>query len=428
MNAAARLLHRAPWVVKTAGAATAARQSIVFDGGVLTEGGRILAVGPFSELKKEHASYTVFDHQGAILAPALVNGHAHLELSHLAALGREDGETTRPGPASPDYFTDWIRSLISQRHKFAAAAGGNPEAAISASGRRALDTMHRNGIGLAADIGNQAASADIGRDHPIAVIFLLELFGLAGRSQKRALERLSNEPARSSYCTAHAPYSTGPELIRRLKGRSLELGHLFSIHTAETAAEDEFMRRGIGSFRRFLVDVGEWDDSFQVPGTGSVTYLDQLGVLDPATMCVHTVQVTDDEIDVIGKRGARVCLCPGSNRRLGAGKARLADFLARGILPALGTDSLASNSELNLWQEMRLLREDHPGVEPQTIFAMATLGGAVALGAGSEAGSLSPGAPGRFLALAFDRNAAAADEIFEYLTTAVEPADITWVE
>ena len=81
-------------------------------------------------------------------------------------------------------------------------------------------------------------------------------------------------------------------------------------------------------------------------------YLDSLGVLDSNTLCVHAVHVSKAEIVTLAEKKVRVCLCPGSNRFLGVGKAPVTEFLAHGILPALGTDSRASNTRLSMWREM----------------------------------------------------------------------------
>ncbi|MCI5119366.1 MAG: hypothetical protein D3913_15810, partial [Candidatus Electrothrix sp. LOE1_4_5] len=74
-------------------------------------------------------------------------------------------------------------------------------------------------------------------------------------------------------------------------------------------------------------------------------------------------------------------------------------YLNKGILPALGTDSLTSNPELSLWREMRLLAEDHPAVKPRDILRMATLGGAEALGLDRQLGSLEAGKAAALLAV-----------------------------
>jgi cytosine/adenosine deaminase-related metal-dependent hydrolase len=200
--------------------------------------------------------------------------------------------------------------------------------------------------------------------------------------------------------TVHAPYSCDIHLITTVKKRANRLHHLFPVHVAESRSEIEFLHTGKGEIHDFLVERGTWDDSFTPVSdktAGSVLYLDRLGVLDERTLCVHAIHISQEEMDLLAKRKAKVCVCPGSNRYLGVGKAPVPDFLERGIVPALGTDSLTSNPQLDMWQEMKTLAQDHPGIDPAVIFAMATRGGAEALQNGESFGKLAPGMPANIL-------------------------------
>jgi cytosine/adenosine deaminase-related metal-dependent hydrolase len=91
------------------------------------------------------------------------------------------------------------------------------------------------------------------------------------------------------------------------------------------------------------------------------------------------------------------------------------DYLDHGILPALGTDSLASNPTLSLWREMRLLAEAHPTVMSSEIFKMATLGGAEALGLGHRLGALEPGKDSDLLAVPIPGTLKNADQVCHFL-------------
>ncbi|MDA8163874.1 MAG: amidohydrolase family protein, partial [Desulfobacteraceae bacterium] len=383
----------------------------IIDGGVLWADGRIVAVGPFAGLRVEGGR--VVEHEGCALIPALVNAHAHLELSHLAPLGREAAVTPFPGMA------EWITALLHRRETVPAS-----DEEIAAQARAALDDLRRTGTILVADTGNRPESVHLGRDGGMDALFFLEFLGLSRAAAEAGLKRLAAVEAGTA-CTAHAPYSTAPGLIRGLKQRAAAAGRLFPIHVAESADEIEFLRTGGGPLRRFLESRGAWDGSFAPPGCGAVDDLHRLGVLDGRTLCVHAVHLSSGEIDTLASRQAKVCLCPGSNRTLGVGKAPVAKLLAAGIRPALGTDSLASNPRLDLWEEMRLLREDHPEVAPEEVFAMATANGAAALGCAGRLGSLAPGRDARLLAV---RCPVPPDDIFEFLTTAGPEAEVRWVE
>jgi cytosine/adenosine deaminase-related metal-dependent hydrolase len=158
-----------------------------------------------------------------------------------------------------------------------------------------------------------------------------------------------------------------------------------------------------------------------------VQYLHQLGILDEKTLCVHCIHVSDNEIELLAQTGSWVCLCPGSNRYLGVGKAPVAKYLQSGILPALGTDSLASNPEISIWREMQLLAEDHCAVEHAVILAMATVAGAAALNLDVETGTLEPGKRADFLAVPLPNTVQNAAEVYAYLVTTGSSIQPEWI-
>ena len=405
------ILYRAPWLVTVDPDA----DFLIEDGGICVAGGRIIAVGRFVDLRHDHGAAEVVDYEESILTPSLVNAHVHLELSHLAGVGD-----------TVDYKGDlpaWIMGLIVDREQCQAS-----DAEVVQAGQQALDSFHAYGTGLLADIGNQQVSSTIGSGARVRVCFYLELLGMSRKASEAALELIYCEEGSETNYTIHAPYSCHAELIRAVKKLSIRQKRIFTLHVAESAAEIEFLRYSTGGFRELLKSRGAWDDSFVEladKNKGAVDYLDGLGVLDSETLCVHAVHISKQEIALLAEKQAKVCLCPGSNRYLGVGKAPVADMLTSGILPALGTDSLASNRELNIWQEMKNLRTDHPGIEPSMIFAMATRGGAASLGYGDRLGMLSPGMEASVLAVAcpvIERS-----EVFEYLTTIGNSAQPVWV-
>ncbi|MBU2538780.1 MAG: amidohydrolase family protein [Proteobacteria bacterium] len=402
MQEFSRYLYRAPFVVSGTG-------PVIVDGAVLTEDGLVVAVGPYVDLKDADAKQE--DYEGHVLTPSLVNCHAHLELSHLAMLSENS-------PVSGD-MTGWIRSLL------AARAENSDQEIVHDAALMALARLYGAGCRAVADIGNMLDSRLLGDGFKTEVFFFLELLGLCGESEESALALLSGIDA-DVRCAAHAPYSSGPRLIRALKERAQAGKGLLTMHVAESTQEIEFLRTGGGPFRNFLAERGVEVDLFTSPGMGSVKYLDSLGVLDSQTLCVHGVHVEDEEISLLAARGATVCLCPGSNRFMGVGLAPVEKMLAQNIPLVLGTDSLASNPRLSLWQEMQVLREDHPGIAPEAVFAMASFNGARLLGLGERLGTVVPGVSSSLLAVRCPAKNEA--DVFEHLTSAGADIQLEWLE
>ncbi|MCB2181166.1 MAG: amidohydrolase family protein [Desulfobulbaceae bacterium] len=393
-----KVLHRASFVVPVA-------SPLLEVGAVLTENGRILEVGLYKNLRGKGK---LVDHGRSILTPALINCHAHLELSHLAELGKRKHQGEMP---------DWIASLLAMRE-----ANANDEQ-LHTLARDALHVLEKSGVALVADIGNSIESRNYGENAEVEVLFFLELLGLSSSSVPKNIERLAELDVP---CTAHALYSTAGSLVKKIKHKARERNTLFPIHVAESRAELQFLADATGPFRSFIEERAGWDSSFQPPGCGAVEYLDRLGVLDEKTLCVHCVHVSDEEIELIGRRKAHICLCPGSNRLLGVGRAPVAKMVSAGIIPCLGTDSLASNPVLNLWQEMKILREENPLLDPFLVFAMATSAGASALHAG-HLGELAPGKSASFLRVTAGDNMT-AETVYDFLTDSGAGLSVNWVE
>jgi 5-methylthioadenosine/S-adenosylhomocysteine deaminase len=130
---------------------------------------------------------------------------------------------------------------------------------------------------------------------------------------------------------------------------------------------------------------------------GNIAYFDSLGMLDARTCLAHCVWLDPSEIGRIADKGARVLHCPTSNAKLGSGIAPVPECLSRGISVSLGADGAPCNGTLDMFQEMRLAslmqsaRLGPAALPPERVFAMATLGGAAALGIDHETGSVEPG-------------------------------------
>jgi cytosine/adenosine deaminase-related metal-dependent hydrolase len=284
--------------------------------------------------------------------------------------------------------------------------------------RDVLAAQERDGVVAVADITNTGLTRELADDFFGELLCFKEYLGLRAAGVEPALQALDGEGKHC--CTAHAPYSTHADLLLALKKRAAGLDHVFPLHVAEPPCETEMICRGRGELPDFLRRRGFWDGSFQPTGidkTGSVLYLHQLGILDHRTLCVHCIHVSNEEIELLHQNGCGICLCPGSNRYLGVGTPPVGRYLEQGLRPALGTDSLASNPELSMWREMRLLAEDHPEVDHGDILAMATRNGAGALGLEDDYGTLEPGKKASFLAVPLENTLRDEAEILDYLVT-----------
>jgi cytosine/adenosine deaminase-related metal-dependent hydrolase len=186
--------------------------------------------------------------------------------------------------------------------------------------------------------------------------------------------------------------------VKRLVAEARDRGHRITVHLAEHPAERRFLQTGDGP-------IGDWyvkrlrlsRDSFEWPRAAPVEVADGLGMLAPDVLCVHLTDARPEELDLLARRGASVVFCPRSNLYIESRLPPLLAARAAGLCPALGTDSLASNSSLDVLSEARALSLRFPGVSAKELLRMATWEGARALGR-PDLGRLSIGArPGLVL-------------------------------
>jgi cytosine/adenosine deaminase-related metal-dependent hydrolase len=188
----------------------------------------------------------------------------------------------------------------------------------------------------------------------------------------------------------HAPYTVAPGLFDVAARWCAQEGRPLAIHAAETQEEQRLLATGDGPLAEFLRAVGTGPPFSAPPRTGAVEYLERLGALGARTNLIHANYVSDAEIEAIARSGASVVVCPGSYAYFGHRGHRVRDMLAAGVRVALGTDSWASNTDLDMRLEMKRAREEH-GLDAWTVFRMATENGAQALFPGERLGVLEPG-------------------------------------
>jgi len=361
----------------------------VMDGAVVVgEGCEIRDVGPAAEVLPRHAGLPVDRVRGVVL-PGLVNAHTHLELSALRGCV--------PGGAG---FVPWVEQLIGVRNEV------QPEGDAEAVSR-AVDELDAYGTVAVGEVTNSlAAVGTLARRGFVGCVFH-EVFGVErGPLLERVAalprmieERLGRWPsAELSYAPSpHTLYTTHADVVRQLLRQGAERGQRVSLHLSEHPAERRFLESGDGPIAgwyemrlKLRRDLLEW------PGQSPVAFADSLGGLAPGVVAVHLTDARPEELELVARRGSPVVLCPRSNLFIETRLPPLLAMRAAGIVPGLGTDSLASNASLDVLAEARALSDRFPSVPASELVSMATWASARALGR-SDVGRIATGArPGLF--------------------------------
>jgi cytosine/adenosine deaminase-related metal-dependent hydrolase len=350
--------------------------------------------------------------------PGLVNAHTHLELSYLR---------NRIAPSAS--FTGWARQIIYERRQQPRPQDSTIMTAIDA----AIGECLKSGTAVVGDISNTLAPFRKLAESPLAGVVFWEIIGFKIDKPDELIEHAVGElnalPATDrvrASLSAHAPYSVAPLLFRSIKKAVARMPFApCSVHLAENVEEVELLQTGGGPWKALMKDIGSWNHEWNAPGVGPVQYLDDVGFLDNRLLAVHGVQMSKADLARLKERGTTLVTCPRSNGHTGAGLPPIADFFASGVRVAIGTDSLASSPDLNVFAEVATLHALAPSVPAASLLASATIEGARALGFDADYGTIEPGKLARLLAVDVPPG---TSDVEEYLVSGVHPGQIRWVE
>ncbi len=322
------------------------------------------------------------EYYNGIIIPGFVNCHCHLELS---ALHKRMATGTGLGA--------FIRSVRESRP---------PAGEVSLKSMEEADSMmYRTGTSACGDICNSSISFPLKEKSKIKYINFLEVFGVdPGRADIRTeevleLKKEADSYSSPAYITPHSFYSMSATLMKKIKELAAT-NRVSSIHHMESPAEAELLRDGEGalmdSYRVMGIDSDMLRDRIPDHVTGLLNFVTSSGNL----ILVHNTYASPQNIRAAARRdNCFLCLCPRSNMHI-ENRLPPVDMMAASGLPlVIGTDSLASNSSLDMLEEMKVLSHHFPAISLEEMTAWATINGARALGIDDEYGSIEAGkAPG----------------------------------
>jgi len=346
---------------------------------IAIDGAAIVEVGSAGGLLKKYPHAEKYDWPDAILLPGLVNAHVHCELS---------GAVAAMGPT--DDFVGWLKRVIAA----APVDATDRQARAAENTRESIRQSLHFGVTTIGDISRHCGvTRQAFSQSPLRAVSFGEITAMAQRRGMLAENiKLATDTTHASEklrigITPHAPYSVEIPAYRRC----VQLGLPIATHLAETPDEAEFLANHTGPLRDLWDWLGFWDQAVPAFAGGPIRLAQVVGLLNAAAVLAHVNYCDDAELDILAAGNASVVYCPRTHRFFGHAPHRWRDMLARGINVAVGTDSRASSPDLNLLDDLRLLRTIAPEVPAQTLWQLATTRPAAALGLADTVGSLTPG-------------------------------------
>lgn len=355
---------------------------------VVDDTGKILAL----ETRDQHDPASLEAHRGALI-PGFVNTHCHLELSHMKGLV-DTGTGLIP----------FITSVVTKRNL--------PAEVIAAAIARAEQEMLDGGIVAVGDISNTTDTFETKAKGRMRYYTFVELFdflqdtgaGKAFHDWLAVYDRCEPAPGSARALVPHAPYTVSKTLFRKINEANAGSNLTVSIHNQETPPENELFERGSGGFFEFYGKFGISLDRFQPTGKPSIHYA--LENMNPAqrTLFVHNTLTRAEDIRAAQAWSPHTfwATCPNANLYIENRLPDYRNFIDTGARLTIGTDSLTSNWQLSVLEEMKTIARFQSYVPFETMLRWATLNGAQALGFDDTLGSLEPGkTPGVLLLQGF---------------------------
>lgn len=372
------LIIHAKWIIPVI-----PKNTVFTDCSLVVDKGNIVAIKPTDSIAQYYQANEEQHLNEHVLMPGLINAHGHAAMSLLR------------GYADDLPLDTWLNEHIwpaEAQHVSAEFVKDGAELAIAEmirSGTTCFSDMyffpeetaaaaHRTGMRcqITFPIFEFPSAWGSGADEYISK-------GLALRDNYR-----SNQLINVMF-GPHAPYTVGDETFARIAILAPEIQSGIHVHLHETQ--------------------GEVDNAINESGKRPIQRLHDLQVLTTTTQCVHMTQLNDEDITLIKQTGAHIIHCPESNLKLASGFCPVDKLLNEGINVALGTDSAASNNNLDMFGEMhtaallgKAVANNAAALSAQQVIEMATINGAMAMGIDHTVGSLEVGKSADVIALAVD--------------------------
>ncbi len=331
------------------------------------------------ENKIDFSDYETFE---GYLVPGFVNAHCHLELSHLKGkIGEKSG------------LVDFVLDVQKYRNI-------EPEIVQEAM-RNAEEEMMVNGIVAVGDISNSDDSFEIKKSSNLYYHTFLEVLSFTPSraamvlNNFKELKRKAKQFNLPSSISPHAPYSVSRELFQLIAEQKEQV---YTLHHLESLQEIMFLKEKVGEFLRLYDFFHVSIDNFE-PHEASATkyWLNNFNV--DKLILVHNTFLSDDAFVSINQWIPNLywCLCPNANLYIENRLPNMPSLIAKGAKICIGTDSLASNHQLDILSELKTIKSHFQDISTEYLLQCATIHGAEALGIDDEYGKFHIGKRNRVL-------------------------------
>jgi len=356
----------------------------------LNQDGEVTEIVDTKGVLKEEAGMQFY---GGVIVPGFVNTHCHLELSHLR------GEITKH-----THLHGFIKELQSKRKQLSIEE-------IQKAAQTADKRMRAAGIVAVGDISNDAYTIAIKASSSIKYINFIETFGTNISkaeflfSEAKKIQKEFTKKNLTAFVVPHAPYSLSKKLFELIKKNSEKENSILSIHNQETASEDDLFAKKKGELFEMFSSWGLDMNYIEHFAESSLKYYAPKMNKKNRTLLIHNTFTKASDIEFAEREFEQLswAFCPKANLYIENKLPDIPLFREKATNICLGTDSLASNDNLSIVDEMLEIQKAFPQIPFTELLQWATINGAKALGLEQTLGSIEVGKkPGLNLISGFD--------------------------
>ncbi len=377
------------------------------NGAILVHKDRIHAVGNAAKLKTKYPEAELEDLGESILLPGLVNAHTHLELSRAEPYQCLD----YADPSGEANFVKWLIATSNHQDNL------KPEEKRSAL-EEGLLNIRKSGSTCVGDLSSYDGAFPSYENSGLRIVTYAEVININQKISQDLFDSAlayvdevmnTDHPKIKVGLAPFAPYTLSKNLLKIFYQHLKTLQIPLQIHCSQSFAEMEFFYDSKGDIANLLFPYIGWGEKLPPPHQKTpIQYLHGIDFLQIKPALVGCVHMGPTDLAMIANSGSSIVYTPKADTTLRLGQAPLAKMIAHKIPTGLGSDSLACNSTLSIWDEMRKVMELHSHesehVNSNYILMMATLGGAHNLGLQKEIGSLEKGKLADFITLEIPEN------------------------
>ncbi len=346
---------------------------------VLDESKKIIATDVLENHDKTEIEF--FD---GVIVPGFINAHCHLELSHLKGIAQ-----TGTG------LIDFISQVIKNRN--------HSQEIIHDAITREEENMIDSGIVAVGDISNTSDTFVQKRKENLHYYTFVEYFDLFQEENTDTIiqqydavfNQLTETVKNKKSKVPHAPYTVSRKLFGALCRAEFTKAQTISIHNQETPPENELFLSKTGDFISFYDKIGFKTDAIPNLGKSAIYYTLEYLQKENRNLFVHNILTTKQEIEIahlqLGNQNVFWATCPNANLYIENSLPNYKNFLETNAQVCIGTDSLTSNWQLNILEEMKTILKYQSYLDFETVLNWATINGAKALGFADSLGTIEIG-------------------------------------